>query len=147
MKFHFFSAFAGFREAFIILPLYSRDIRLRFVCQTPYAPITLRFDQFMWFLNFRNGVLWLGWQDLNLRMPESKSGALPLGYTPIFGFSFNLCIAPALVDSNDLLYVTKRYNSHYVSPLGQRLELFFNKLFSYFPLYFHLNFACSTVTI
>ena len=26
---------------------------------------------------------WLGWQDLNLRMPESKSGALPLGYSPI----------------------------------------------------------------
>ncbi len=25
---------------------------------------------------------WLGWQDLNLRVPESKSGALPLGYTP-----------------------------------------------------------------
>jgi len=25
--------------------------------------------------------------------------------------------------------VTKRYNSHSVSPLGQRLELFFNKLF------------------
>ena len=25
---------------------------------------------------------WLGWQDLNLRMPESKSGALPLGDTP-----------------------------------------------------------------
>ncbi len=25
---------------------------------------------------------WQGWQDLNLRMPESKSGALPLGYTP-----------------------------------------------------------------
>ena len=27
--------------------------------------------------------LWLGWQDLNLRMPESKSGALPLGDIPI----------------------------------------------------------------
>lgn len=26
---------------------------------------------------------WLGWQDLNLRMKESKSFALPLGYTPI----------------------------------------------------------------
>ncbi len=26
---------------------------------------------------------WQGWQDLNLRMPESKSGALPLGDTPI----------------------------------------------------------------
>ncbi len=28
-------------------------------------------------------VFWLGWQDSNLRMPESKSGALPLGYIPI----------------------------------------------------------------
>ena len=26
---------------------------------------------------------WLGWQDLNLRMPESKSGALPLGDIPM----------------------------------------------------------------
>ena len=26
---------------------------------------------------------WLGWQDLNLRVPESKSGALPLGYIPM----------------------------------------------------------------
>ena len=78
---------------------------------------------------------------------ESKSVVLPLHYVVIFGFPFNLCIAPALVDSNDLLYVTKRYNSHYVSPLGQRLELFFNKLFSCFPLYFHLNFARGTVTI
>ena len=25
---------------------------------------------------------WLGWQDLNLRMRESKSRALPLGDTP-----------------------------------------------------------------
>ena len=24
-----------------------------------------------------------GWQDSNLRLPESKSGALPLGYIPI----------------------------------------------------------------
>ena len=28
--------------------------------------------------------VWLGWQDSNLRMPESKSGALPLGYSPIY---------------------------------------------------------------
>ena len=53
----------------------------------------------------------------------------------------------ALADSNGLLYVTKGCNSHSVSSLGQRLELFFNKLFSYFPLYFHLNFARGTVTI
>jgi hypothetical protein len=26
--------------------------------------------------------VWLGWQDLNLRMWESKSHALPLGDTP-----------------------------------------------------------------
>jgi hypothetical protein len=29
-------------------------------------------------------ALWLGWLDLNQRMTESKSVALPLGYTPIF---------------------------------------------------------------
>ena len=28
-------------------------------------------------------INWLGWQDLNLRMRESKSRALPLGYTPL----------------------------------------------------------------
>ncbi len=27
---------------------------------------------------------WLGWWDSNTRMPESKSGALPLGYSPIY---------------------------------------------------------------
>ncbi len=27
---------------------------------------------------------WLGWQESNLRMSESKSDALPLGYTPLF---------------------------------------------------------------
>ena len=30
-------------------------------------------------------LLWLGWPDSDRRMPESKSGALPLGYTPISG--------------------------------------------------------------
>ena len=34
-------------------------------------------------LKARQFPLWLGWQDLNLRMRESKSRALPLGYTPI----------------------------------------------------------------
>ena len=28
-------------------------------------------------------VFWLGWLDLNQRMAESESAALPLGYTPI----------------------------------------------------------------
>ena len=28
-------------------------------------------------------LIWLGWQDSNLRVRESKSLALPLGYTPI----------------------------------------------------------------
>lgn len=27
--------------------------------------------------------IWLGWQDSNLRMPEPKSGALPLGDIPL----------------------------------------------------------------
>ena len=30
-------------------------------------------------------LFWLGWQDLNLRMRESKSRALPLGDTPMLG--------------------------------------------------------------
>ena len=34
-------------------------------------------------LQLRSG--WQGWQDSNLRVPESKSGALPLGDTPIMG--------------------------------------------------------------
>ena len=31
-----------------------------------------------------SAFFWLGWPDLNRRMPESKSGALPLGDIPIF---------------------------------------------------------------
>ncbi len=30
----------------------------------------------------RTRLRWLGWEDSNLRMAESKSAALPLGYTP-----------------------------------------------------------------
>ena len=33
----------------------------------------------------RDCTAWLGREDSNLRMPESKSGALPLGYAPICG--------------------------------------------------------------
>ena len=33
---------------------------------------------------FASLFCWLGWPDLNRRMPESKSGALPLGDIPIF---------------------------------------------------------------
>ena len=32
----------------------------------------------------KNEDFWQGWQDLNLRMTESKSVALPLGYTPSY---------------------------------------------------------------
>ena len=32
---------------------------------------------------FRLAFFWLGWPDLNRRVPESKSGALPLGDIPI----------------------------------------------------------------
>jgi hypothetical protein len=31
---------------------------------------------------FKRPLVWLGWQDSNLRMPGSKPGALPLGDTP-----------------------------------------------------------------
>ncbi len=30
--------------------------------------------------------MWLGYEDSNLGMPESESGALPLGDTPMVGF-------------------------------------------------------------
>ena len=38
---------------------------------------------FSW-LHFFDHSSWLGWPDSDRRMPESKSGALPLGYTPMF---------------------------------------------------------------
>ena len=61
-------------------------------------------------------------------MTASKAVVLPLDETPIFEFPLTLYIAPAPVDSNDLLYVTKRYNSDSVSPLAERIELPFNKV-------------------
>ena len=38
----------------------------------------------------RAAWLWLGWLDSNQRMRESKSRALPLGYTPIWGIKENM---------------------------------------------------------
>ncbi len=40
---------------------------------------------------------WLGWPDLNRRMPESKSGALPLGYTPIFHYAGSFVITRVIL--------------------------------------------------
>ena len=55
-------------------------IHPRFERGTPWLKVTCSAD-------WANGPYffscWLGWQDLNLRIPESKSGALPLGDTPI----------------------------------------------------------------
>ncbi len=34
-------------------------------------------------------LYWLGWKDLNPRITESESAALPLGDTPIFGLLFH----------------------------------------------------------
>ncbi len=34
--------------------------------------------------------MWLGYEDSNLGMPESESGALPLGDTPIYNFRYFL---------------------------------------------------------
>ncbi len=34
--------------------------------------------------------IWLGWQDSNLRMTESKTVALPLGYIPVTGIHYSL---------------------------------------------------------
>ena len=43
------------------------------------------------FLNGAQSILsWLGWLDSNQRMTESKSVALPLGYTPICLFFYGL---------------------------------------------------------
>ena len=44
----------------------------------PKEPI--RLDEFFWF--------WLGWQDSNLRMQQSKCCVLPLDDTPIFKMYF-----------------------------------------------------------
>ena len=49
--------------------------------QSP-MPYHLATPQRFWAKN-----IWLGWQDSNLRMIESKSIALPLGYTPKFVFN------------------------------------------------------------
>ena len=43
------------------------------------------------------GMSWLGWLDLNQRMRESKSRALPLGDTPMFGFYDRLNLYCSLV--------------------------------------------------
>ena len=54
--------------------------------------------------------MWLGWQDLNLRMPESKSGALPLGDIPMC--SARPGFGHALYYSMDLLllqYIFSRF--------------------------------------
>ena len=52
-------------------------------------------------------MTWLGWQDSNLRIPESKSGALPLGDSPV-------SLRPAA--STSLLPYWKRA----LSPCGRR---------------------------
>ena len=46
---------------------------------------------FKYFIILYNTFYWQGWQDSNLRMRESKSRALPLGYIPILHkyFIFN----------------------------------------------------------
>ena len=95
----------------------------------------------------KNYSTWLRWQGSNLQWVSQSHLCYHYTTSQYLKSLLTYILHLALVDSNDLLYVTKRYNSHYVSPLGQRLEPFFNKLFSYSPLYFHLDFACSTVTI
>src|SRR5207302_11476011 len=45
-----------------------------------------------------NSIGWLGREDSNLRLPESKSGALPLGYAPI---DARAAREPHLIRNND----------------------------------------------
>ena len=60
--------------------------------------------------------MWLGWPDLNRRMPESKSGALPLGDIPV-------CCASPLVG----------HTEHYITG-----NSFLQSFFENFPE-FHAN--------
>ena len=53
--------------------------------------------------------MWLGWQDSNLRIPESKSGALPLGDIP-------MCARPAS-DTHDIIAWVLKFCNYYFSVL------------------------------
>ncbi len=56
--------------------------------------------------DWANGSFWLGWLDSNQRMPESKSGALPLGDTP------NLIYIKSSTISDNLITWLRRSDSN-----------------------------------
>lgn len=80
-----------------LTPLLARDLKSRASTIPPFqlaiflngVPCRVRtYDPFIkseMLYRWANGTFWLGWLDLNQRMIESKSIALPLGYSPIYG--------------------------------------------------------------
>lgn len=75
----------------VIHPRFERGTPwLKVTCSANWAngPYLIDLDIILHFTSFVNDFskkIWLGRQDLNLRMRESKSRALPLGYAPIWG--------------------------------------------------------------
>src|SRR5438132_10874964 len=59
---------------------------------------------------------WLGREDSNLRLPESKSGALPLGYAPIdarSGLRVSRTLSGTTIGAVKRIYGTARCFSRY----------------------------------
>ena len=59
-----------------------------------FAAMSLCMSAFSQIYIIKDGKCMLGWQELNLRMRESKSLALPLGYTPVWKNESGIGIAP-----------------------------------------------------
>ena len=84
---------------------------------------------------------WLGWLDLNQRMPESKSGALPLGYTPIYTSSHmtSLALYPTgirftIVNRISLICIQMTCYEKFTNPRQTGVEPIFRKTRTSFTL-------------